>query len=179
MKNKTTKKIICGGLATVLLSSSLVLPTTSLASTSKQKVQDYQQEETFSDSPLTELDNLIAEKYITFDSPLKQYKVNPSIGSEMTTEKIEAVNKPLLTTVSLPSGVTAITLVLESFVAKVSKLFVSATCLLTASIFSVVISLPIDGFTLYCFSGLSKVIYFSAIRLSNSVKGESEKVSSC
>lgn len=72
MKNKTTKKIICGGLATVLLSSSLVLPTTSLASTSKQKVQDYQQEETFSDSPLTELDNLIAEKYITFDSPLKQ-----------------------------------------------------------------------------------------------------------
>ncbi|EEO3350038.1 hypothetical protein G5912_000406 [Listeria monocytogenes] len=101
MKNKTTNKIICGGLATVLLSSSLVLPTTSLASTSKQKVQDYQQEETFSDSPLTELDNLIAEKYITFDSPLKQYKVNPSIGSEMTTEKIEAVNKQVAETNNL------------------------------------------------------------------------------
>ncbi|HAK9954104.1 TPA: hypothetical protein H3N68_003016 [Listeria monocytogenes] len=101
MKNKTTKKIICGGLATVLLSSSLALPTTALASTSEQMVQDHQQEETFSESALTELDNLTAGKYITFDSSLKQYKVNSTIGSEMTPEKIEAVNKQVAETNNL------------------------------------------------------------------------------
>ncbi|MBC1353509.1 hypothetical protein HB837_13750 [Listeria innocua] len=91
MVNAKKRNVIYVILSTALLLSLIITPKTVSAQVSEQAEPEYQQKQDGFSDISTGIDNIFAEKYITFNSELKQYVVSPSISTELTYEQVEAI----------------------------------------------------------------------------------------
>ncbi|MBC1925978.1 hypothetical protein [Listeria innocua] len=62
------------------------------ATTYEQSESEYQQKNDNFDANLTETDTRIAERYIAFNSELKQYVISPTINTELSKDKVAIID---------------------------------------------------------------------------------------
>ncbi|EAF9900840.1 hypothetical protein A7B70_14785 [Listeria monocytogenes] len=92
MKNAKKRTVIHVILATTLFLSIIIAPKIVYATTYEQRKAEYQQEDADFSSKLTGIDNMIAEKYISFSSELKRYVISPEINNELSKDKVTLID---------------------------------------------------------------------------------------
>ncbi|EHC6329170.1 hypothetical protein JSZ18_001657 [Listeria monocytogenes] len=92
MKNAKQRNVIHVILVTTLLLSIIITPKIVYATTYEQSESEYQQKNDNFDANLTETDTRIAERYIAFNSELKQYAISPAINTELSKDKVAIID---------------------------------------------------------------------------------------
>ncbi|EAE6687546.1 hypothetical protein BG028_14855 [Listeria monocytogenes] len=92
MENAKKRNVIHVILVTTLLLSIIITPKIVYATTYEQSESEYQQKDDNFDANLTETDTRIAERYIAFNSELKQYVISPAINTELSKDKVAIID---------------------------------------------------------------------------------------
>lgn len=99
-KKGSYEKGVYGALAIFMLSATLITPSTALAAQEELKIRNQELVSVMEEEKLflSDLDNIIASKYITFDNSSKSFLLSTTINAEMPLEKISIVKQQLVAT---------------------------------------------------------------------------------